>query len=311
MSFELPRKQLSPSQIRSCNASVVAMLSDYLNFTPDAITPESLREITSLGVGEEYAFAELLAAYCGLDTGAIDRDLYRNYFPQMVHLLDETVFMSDPYYRLLLSIPGNTANGNWQLKRMTLKPCEAFVCNDFLVTEDRRMIPQIGFFKNAYAYPAILENGREWMTLLPNETVTTLPAVEASYGRVLTYGLGLGYFAYTAARKESVCSVSVVEKSENAIALFESVIRPLFPADTAEKIKIIRDDAFHYAENEMPKHGYDFVFADIWRDVGDGRELYLKMKNYEGSCPGTSFRYWLEDTIACYLDDGLWPEKRM
>lgn len=309
MAFSLPRKQLSPAQIRRGNSAVVSLMSDYLNLSPAAATPEDLAAITACGVDEEFAFAEFLAAWCGLDNGGVDRDFYRNYFPEMVHRLDPTPFREDPYYKLVTERLAGKRHGKWECRKMRLAPCEAFVCGDFKVTSDLRLIPQIGFFPEEYAYPAILEDGREWMTLLPNETITTLPAVAEATGKVLTYGLGLGYFAFMAARKAEVSSVTVVELSPDAIALFREVIAPLLPAETVAKIHIIQSDAFDYAEKEMPRGNFDFVFADIWHDVGDGRALYLRMKEYEKTCPGTVFRYWLSDSIDCYLDDRLWPER--
>ena len=189
---------------------------------------------------------------------------------------------------------------------MTLDPCEAFVCNDFRVWPDGRMIPQIGFFGRAYRYPAVLENGREWMTLMPNETITTLPAVAKSRGKVLTYGLGLGYFAFMASEKDDVVSVTVVERSQDVIELFRTHILPQFP--NRDKIRLVCSDAFEYAKNQAPSERYNFVFADIWHDVGDGRELYLKMKELEYLSPETEYSYWLEGTIRCYLAKELWPD---
>ncbi len=152
--------------------------------------------------------------------------------------------------------------------------------------------------------PAVLENGREWMTLLPNETITTEPALRGAQGRVLTYGLGLGYFAVRAAMKPEVSSVTVVEKSPDAIALFRREIEPLFP-EVAGKITVVEDDALDYAGRLSPGQ-YDVIFADIWHDAGDGRELYLRFKELEGRCPDADHFYWLEDTLRCYLDESLW-----
>jgi spermidine synthase len=143
------------------------------------------------------------------------------------------------------------------------------------------------------------------MTLMPNETVTTLPAVEKARGKVVTFGLGLGYFTYMASLKDEVESVTVVELSPDVISLFEEHILPQF--EKRDKIKIICADAFDFAENTMKQGDFDFVFADFWHDVGDGRELYLKMKEYENKFRDTEFTYWLEDTIKCYLDRDLWP----
>ena len=68
---------------------------------------------------------------------------------------------------------------------------------------------------------------------------------------------------------------------------------------------MVREDAFSFAETKMGGN-FDFVFGDIWHDAGDGRELYLKMKAWEGQYPDIRFSFWLEDTIRCYLNEDLW-----
>ena len=145
----------------------------------------------------------------------------------------------------------------------------------------------------------MLENGREWMTLLPNETITIKPHIDRAHGRVLTFGLGLGYFAYSAASKENVASVTVVERDENVIKLFCDLILPQIPYK--DKIRLICADAFDYAKENYKKHLYDYVFTDIWHDPSDGVELYLKMKEYEKLCPLCEYGYWIEDTLKLYI----------
>jgi spermidine synthase len=165
--------------------------------------------------------------------------------------------------------------------------------------EDGRVIPQIGFFEEDYPYPAVLEGGREWMTLMPNETNTTKPALDAARGKVLTYGLGLGYFAYMASIKDEVTSVTVVERSEDAIALFKEHILPQFP--DPQKVTVVHSDAFEFAEKQMENGAYDMVFTDLWHDPSDGVELYLKMKEYENELPNAHFVYWIGNTLKLYM----------
>ena len=93
--------------------------------------------------------------------------------------------------------------------------------------------------------------------------------------------------------------------SSDVISLFEKHILPQFP--NREKIRIVNSDAFEYAKKTAPGEKYDFIFADFWHDAGDGRDLYLKMKEYEKYSPESEYSYWLEDTIKCYLDKDLWP----
>lgn len=303
MKKSLPRALMSERETKEYNRKICELMSILLNIAPDFIDIEAVTEISrDCGVSVEYSYAQTLAAVCGLDTLGRDRKIFTNYFLPMVNRLDDADFVCEPYYKNI-EVP-DIKLGNWRLGHGTLKAGEAFVCGDFLVPEDGRLIPQIGFFEREYTYPAAFENGREWMTLMPNEIVTTRPAVRDATGRVLTFGLGLGYFAYEASEKESVESVTVVELRRDAAELFNKYILPQFPK--REKIKVICGDAFEFADEKMKDGEYDFVFCDIWHDASDGRGLYLRMKEYEKKFPSAKFSYWLEDTINCYLDKELW-----
>lgn len=305
--MEASLKQISglrPETIRTYNDGVVRMMSILLNIAADSLDAGMVDEISrECGVSRAYAYAECLAAVCGLDSSGRDRDLFRHYFLPMINELDPADFENDPYYQNIRIKPGKS--GKWEYRQMKLAPCEAFVCNDFLVTKDNRMIPQIGFFMREFAFPGVLENGREWMTLMPNETVTTKPAVAQAHGRVLTFGLGLGYFAYMAARKPEVESVTVVDLSADAISLFEQNLLPQM--ECRDKIRVVHADAFDFAQAHYPRGEFDFVFADIWHDVSDGKDLYLRFKSMEKLAPDMEYSYWLEESIKCYLNDALWP----
>ena len=270
-------------------------MSMYLNLAPRFIN----KDLYLKTGGDELAYSALLSAVCMLDTvnDPDDKILYRKYFIPMVHRLDPSVFENDPYYKNIKF--EDKRLGDWQLTHMTCNAYEAFVCGDPLIMPDGRLLPQIGYFERDFKYPAVTENGREWMTLLPNETITTLPHVRAAHGKVLTFGLGLGYFAYHAAMKENVSSVTVVERDENVIKLFSEVVLPQIPQK--EKIGIICSDAFEYAQKNYGKGSYDFVFTDIWHDPSDGVEPYLKMKGYESLSPKSTYAYWIEDTLKLYL----------
>ena len=55
------------------------------------------------------------------------------------------------------------------------------------------------------------------MLVTPNEVHTMKADIEKAHGKVLTYGLGLGYFPFMTSRKEEVTSVTVVERSSDVI----------------------------------------------------------------------------------------------
>jgi len=293
-------------KVMDFNNKILQMLSNYLNNAPDFIEKKVIDDITrDCNVTVEYAFSVLLAAACGLniDDNGDDRELFHQYFPSMIHLLKAEDYYRNSYYRDII-IP-DIKVGNCELKTEHYKPYEAFVCNDLETKKDGRIIPQIGFFACDFPYPAILENGRIWMTITPNEIETMKLAVEKASGNVLTFGLGLGYYAYMVSEKEEVSTVTVVEKNEDVIHIFTKYIMPQFK--NAHKIKIIQYDAYAYADknfvagNNTADGRFDLVFTDLWHDVSDGALLYLKMKEYEKHCPETIFMYWIEKSILCYL----------
>lgn len=293
---------ISPNTVRVYNTRLAQLHSLYMNLSAralDAKTVEGLAKDCDIPLAE--AFAHCLAAYFDLDAAGEDRLFFRHWLLPSIEEQSPALYTEDAYFKNI-KIPENV-RGKWALKQEFLAPYEPFVCRDFKVLPDGRMLPQIAFFKEKYSFPAVLENGREWMTLQPNEMVTTWPAIGEARGRVLTFGMGLGYFAYHAAEKPEVESATVVDLSADVLELFRTHILPQFP--NKEKIKLVQKDAYAFAEEDMAGN-FDFVFADIWHDVGDGREPYLKMKQYEQRFPDIRFSFWLEDTIKCYLNEDLW-----
>lgn len=286
-------------QIKEDNYKVFALLSNYLNNASDFINKEEIGEIVKCGVSYEYAFAVILAATFGLDivNNVDDKDLFNKYFNNMVHKLDANEYYDNLYYKNI-KIP-TIRMGNSELKYEKYKPFEGFVCNDIIQTEEGRQIPQIGFFETEFMFPVVLENNRLWMSITPNEIETMNEAVGKGFGNILTFGLGLGYYAYMTSQKDNVESITVVESNEDVIDLFNKYVLPQFT--NAQKIKIIEADAFEYAQKNMSSGKYDFVFTDLWHDVSDGIDMYLKMKKYEEQNPDTVFTYWIEKSILCYL----------
>ena len=293
---------ISPETVRVYNTRLAQLYSLYMNLSPRALGAELVEPLAKdCGISLAEAFANCLAAYFDLDAAGADRIFFRYWLLPSIEEQSPALYTEDAYFKNI-KIPADV-RGKWAFKEEFLAPFEPFVCRDFKVLPDGRMLPQIAFFTEKYPFPAVLENGREWMTLQPNEMVTTWPAIKEAKGRVLTYGLGLGYFAYHAAEKPEVESVTVVDLSADVIDLFQKHILPQFPHK--EKIRLVHSDAFAFADTKMAGN-FDFVFGDIWHDAGDGRDLYLRMKEWESKYPNIQFSFWLEDTIKCYLDEDLW-----
>lgn len=275
-------------------------LSVFINHEADFIRPEFIESLCrDYDISKEEAYCFTLAASIDLDTEKNPRDaeIFEEYFPDMVHLLKNKDYENNPYLKNI-KIPTKKL-GKWELCYKTYVPYQAFVFDDPKITRDGKIIPQIGFFEKEFSYPAVLESGTEWMLITPNEINTMRAPISGAHGKVLTYGLGLGYFAYMVSEKESVSSVTIVERDKNAISLFRDIILPQMPRK--DKINIICDDAFYFAETRLADSDFNFVFADIWHDPSDGVPAYKRLKETEKYLPSADFSYWIEKTLKCYI----------
>lgn len=275
-------------------------LSVFINHEADFIRPEFIESLCrDCDISKEEAYCFTLAASIDLDTEKNPRDaeIFEEYFPDMVHLLKNKDYENNPYLKNI-KIPTKKL-GKWELCYKTYVPYQAFVFDDPKITRDGKIIPQIGFFEKEFSYPAVLESGTEWMLITPNEINTMRAPISGAHGKVLTYGLGLGYFAYMVSEKESVSSITIVERDKNAISLFRDIILPQMPRK--DKINIICDDAFYFAETRLADSDFDFVFADIWHDPSDGVPAYNRLKATEKYLPSADFSYWIEKTLKCYI----------
>lgn len=287
-------------QVMRQNRAVLELLSAYLNYHPRFLDEETVRSFArDCDISTEEAFLALFVAACGLDSAdnREHRKLEQAYFQTGVRRLDPVTYTSDEYYRTI-RFP-TVKSGAWEMKMSDYAPFEPFVRTHPTVTEELREIPQIGYFEEVFPFPAVLENGIEWMTVTPNEIETMREPIEKSHGNVLTLGLGLGYFAFRASQKENVTSVTVVEKDESVISLFREYILPQFP--NKEKLRIVRDDAFDYLKKTALAEKFDYLFADLWHDASDGLEMYIQIKQILQARPAPETDYWIEPSLLSAL----------
>lgn len=293
-------------EIRKINYRAGWLVADYLTDTPRAITPQLMAEFLPVGAGpetEETIYRALLSGFLGLDPAVSEEDRFieERYLAPGLRRLDPAPYLGNPYLAALrwedLSL------GDWQLTRQRYEPYELFLRDDLILTEDLRQIPAIGYFAESYTYPSVLQGDREWMSIKPSEIESSQAAVAAAFGRVVTFGLGLGYFAFMAAQKPEVSEVTVVERDPAVIALFEKALLPQFP--NKDKITVIQSDAFDYLSYRMRPDAVDFVFMDIWHDIADGTPLYVRARQYEARFPAVRFMYWIERSLRCALVDEL------
>ena len=283
------------SGIFSDNFRITELYAAYLERLPDLITARMV-ELVCEGteLGPEDVIPALLAEAFGLDPEREeDKRLIYGYIARSVRILDTEKYTNNPYYKNIKL--ADTVHGDWEIKLETYPAYRAFIAGDMLIADDMSEVPPLGYFKEPFTFPAVLEDGNEWMTLTPVDLDTCDDAIAAAHGKVITFGLGLGYYAYMVSEKPEVSSITVVEKSPSVIELFRRVILPQFPS--AHKVRIIEADAFEYAEQIMPGEHYDLAFVDTWRDASDGAPMYERMKALEHLSPDTEFLYWIENFL--------------
>ena len=282
----------------SDNFRLTRLYADYLEMYPEVIKAEMVEALCANGFSKEEALVALLSEIFGLDfERPDDRRLIMEYLTPSVRLMDAKKYTENPYYKRV-KIP-NITDGSWELRQECYKAYRGVIVGDMEISDDFKEYAPLGFFTENFHFPAVLEDGNEWMTLTPVDLDTCEEAIDAAHGKVITFGLGLGYYAFMVSEKADVESITVIEKSPDVIRLFERYILPYFPH--RDKLRIINADAFEYAEKVMPSEGYDLAFVDTWRDAGDGSPMYRRMKALEHLSPDTKFMYWIERFLISRL----------
>lgn len=207
---------------------------------------------------------------------------------------DGNAVKRNPYYEQIHISPDK--ENHIALATADYLPYEFFQTFHNYKEENPFLYGEAGFFKERMTFPVILEDNRVWMSVVPSEIRSMEKDIEAAKGKVITYGLGLGYYAFMASEKETVESVSVVEMNRDVISLFKRNILPQFP--NKEKIRIIEADAFAFIEKQ--KDGsYDTAFSDFWSGVDDGLDLYLRFMAKTARFVKTKHSYWIE---TCFME---------
>ena len=278
------------------NFKITKMYALYLERFPELITAQMVATLTEDGfLTREEAIVAIISEAFGIDMDKSeeDKELIRAYLTPSVRMLDPRRYTENPYYKNIKI--STIKEGNWEYRDEVYPAYRAVIAHDMILEDGWREVPPLGFFPEEFRFPAVLEDDNEWMTLTPVDLDTSDEAIEAARGKVITFGLGLGYYAYMCQRKPEVESITVVERSPDVIRLFKKYILPQF--EHPEKVRIIEEDAFVYAEERMPSEGYDLAFVDTWRDASDGYPMYERMKPLEKLSPNTKFMYWIENFL--------------
>ena len=208
--------------------------------------------------------------------------------------LDVNEYKNNDYFKNIKL--DNICKGDYKFKLEKFNPYEGFLCESIKTIDINKEITSLGYFEKEYEYITLSYKDNIWMLISPHEINTMKKSIQEASGNVITFGLGLGYYAYMISNKEEVKSVTIIEKDENIIELFNRYIYPQFK--NKEKIKIINEDALKYIN--IKPFPYDYAFVDLWRDVDDGLQLYVKMLKKSFALK-TKFSFWIEESMLIML----------
>lgn len=141
----------------------------------------------------------------------------------------------------------------------------------------------------------LYQNDEDWMMCAPSEAYTNDPPAHKAHGKVLTFGLGIGYFVYMTMRNPSVSSITVVEKSPQVLDMFRKNLLPQFPDQVP--LRLIEGDALDWFQKDALSE-FDYIYTDIWRSSEDGLDWMEKL--LEQDVPFLDQAdFWIED--SCIL----------
>lgn len=285
---------------KDMNCSVSELNNRFLDESFDTIDEKGINELKKKeGTTNNDAMKEAFFQILGLsdDDPEIEEMEDKCSFGK-IEELDSSFYQSYPFNNLPIK---EISLGSYKLGYNYFEPYEIFNDEDTLGDEECNFSERthLGYFTSKVKYLMLLQNNEIWMSITPHEIHTMKPYVKKAKGNVLTFGLGLGYYAYEVSNKEEVNSVTIIEKDNKVIQLFNKNILPLFPHK--EKIRIIHEDAFLYYERDMKKEDYNTIFVDIYHTASDALSLYMRFKKNERKLTDIKVDYWIEESILCLL----------
>ncbi len=283
---------------RDENYEVSQLWNDFLQDNFDALNKKGIEDLMDKeGLDEKTAVEEAFFNYLQLDSAdpVIEKMKEDTLFGCLTPL-KEKAFLDQPFNHIPVK---KVVLGPYQLTYNYFEPYELFNDNDTMADSENNFAEKthVSYFRSKVPYLMLMQKSEVWMSITPHEIHTMEKDIKNAKGKVLTLGLGLGYYAYEVSNKDDVTSVTIIEKDSKVIQLFEKNILPYFPHK--EKIHIIKQDAFLYFERELQKEEYDYIFVDIYHTAEDALWMYLRFKSDEKKYHYKPCHYWIEESILC------------
>ena len=272
------------------NMNVADVLTNAFMYV-DAINPDEVKQYIKEDLSENEAVYNCLYDFLGFDKNDEEsQNVLGEYVLNNLKKLNPEDYTDNPYVK---AINKTGRKGKYALKYIDYAPYQLFAYDDIKVNGYKEY-SQVGYFDNKFSYLALTEGNNIWMSLNPNEIETMKPYINKTRGNVLVLGLGMGYVPFMLSLKNCVKSITIIERDQEIINLFNELIYPSFP--NKEKVKIIKGDAVEYTRKIQKQGTCDYVFADLWHDPEDGLPLFVELKKIN-----KNIDCWLEVSMYALL----------
>ena len=218
--------------------------------------------------------------------------IYKEYGVNIKTIKYSTKELTDnPYYKNIKL--NNIKTNNIKYSNAKL-PARACINMGFTKYADKlyKSYVDMGYFDRSINIPRLMEGDRVWMSPTIAEQRSIQPHIDKAKGKVLTFGLGIGYYVYMCLLKEEVEDITIVEINKDIIDLFNEYIKPQFP-DT-KNINIIHGDMYDYYNDKFMSN-FNTIFVDTWYNNTDALEQYKKLQKIK--VDRTRISYWIEESI--------------
>ena len=288
----IKNKQLVQSVISTNNINMnVADVLTNAFMCIDVINPDEVKQYIKEGLDENEAIYNCLFDFIGVSKDDEEsQKVLSEYFLNNLKKLNPNDYINNSYVK---AIKKTGRKGKYALKFIDYAPYQLFAYDDIKINGYKEY-SQIGYFDHKFSYLALTEGSNIWMSLNPNEIETMKPYINKAKGNVLVLGLGMGYVPFMLSLKNCVKSITIIEKDQEIINLFNELIYPSFV--NKEKIKIIKGDAIEFARKSQKEGTYDYIFADLWHDPEDGLPLFVALKQIN-----KNIDCWLEVSMYALL----------
>ena len=274
-------------RINQINTWIAGLFNEVNSYT-DFFSKDKIDYFVGKGHSEAEAMTAIICSEFNFERDEELDTILSEFVSERIKCLEPKDYLNNEYASRI------KATGRYKqhaLRMIDYEPYQTFAYDEISVTKDFKEYSAIGYFKKPFSYLALTEGNNIWMSLNPNEIETMKPFIDKGNGNVLVLGLGMGYVPFMMSLNPDVEHITIVEKDQNIINLFNNLLFPHFI--NKNKITIIKDDAIKYVSKN---NKYDYIFADLWHTPEDGLDLFIQLKRIS-----KDIDCWLETSLIAML----------